>query len=158
MLTKLRLIIEKCATTLAVVLMLSLAFMAFVQVILRNLFAFGLNIVDELMRNGVLWIAFTGAILTTLHSKHISVDILPRLLKGQARSILNWILNLIAGLICLILSWFSIQFIRLEISMRSLISGVIPAWIIEIILPVGFFLLALTFFLRLTEKPRADEE
>jgi len=158
MLTKLRFIIEKCVTALAVVLMLSLAVMAFVQVILRNFFAIGVNLIDELMRNGVLWIAFIGAILTTLHTKHIAVDILPRLLKGRARRILNWILNATAGVICLTLSWFAIQFIRLEISMQSVIGGVVPAWIVEIILPVGFFLLAMTFFLRLPEKLKTNEE
>lgn len=157
MLNKFRLLIEKCVTALAVVLMLSLAVMAFLQVILRNFFAIGLNIVDELMRNGVLWIALVGAVLTTLRSKHISVDILPRILKGKTRLILNWILNLTSGVICLALSWYAWQFVRLEISMKSVIAGVIPAWTIEIILPVGFFLLALTFPLRLIENSQTEK-
>ena len=54
MLNKIRTIIEKFVTALAVVLMLFLVVMAFLQVILRNFFAIGLNVVDELMRNGVL--------------------------------------------------------------------------------------------------------
>ncbi|HPD25171.1 MAG TPA: TRAP transporter small permease subunit [Candidatus Marinimicrobia bacterium] len=152
MLNKIRTIIEKFVSALAVVLMLFLVVMAFLQVILRNFFAIGLNVVDELMRNGVLWIAFCGAALTTLRSKHISIDILPRIVKGKARLVLNWILNLTAAAICLCLSWYAWQFLRLEISMNSMIAGVIPAWIIEIILPVGFFLLALTFLLRLVDK------
>jgi len=158
MLNKFRLITEKIITAMAVFLMLSLAVMAFIQVILRNFFAIGLNAVDELMRNGVLWIAFVGAALTTLRSKHIAIDILPRLLKGKARSLLNWILSLTASLICLVLGWYSVKFIRLEIEMHSTIAGVIPAWIIEIILPVGFFLIALTFLLRMLEKPQASAE
>lgn len=158
MLNKFRLIIEKIITAMAVILMLSLAVMAFAQVILRNFFAIGLNVVDELMRNGVLWIAFVGAALTTLHSKHIAIDILPRLLKGKARLTLNWILNLIAGLICLILGWYAWKFILLEIEMHSRIAGVIPAWIVEIILPVGFLLLALTFFLKILIKSNPESQ
>jgi len=158
MLSKFRLIIEKIITALAVFLMLSLAVMAFIQVILRNFFAIGLNAVDELMRNGVLWIAFIGAALTTLRSRHIAIDILPRLLKGKVRRVLNRILNLTASLICVILGWYAAKFVQLEIDMHSTIAGVIPAWIIEIILPVGFFLLALTFLLRRSDKPQAGAE
>ena len=88
MLNKIRTIIEKFVTALAVVLMLFLVVMAFLQVILRNFFAIGLNVVDELMRNGVLWIAFCGAALTALRSKHISIDILPRIVKGKTRLVL----------------------------------------------------------------------
>ncbi|HPC35974.1 MAG TPA: TRAP transporter small permease [Candidatus Marinimicrobia bacterium] len=157
MLNKIRTIIEKFVSALAVALMLFLVGMAFLQVILRNFFAIGLNVIDELMRNGVLWIAFCGAALTTLRSKHISIDILPRILKGRARRILNWILNLTAAAICFCLSWYAWQFVRLEISMQSMIAGVIPAWIIEIILPVGFFLLALTFPLRLIDESQTPE-
>lgn len=158
MLSKFRFIIEKIITAMAVFLMFSLAVMAFIQVILRNFFAIGLNAVDELMRNGVLWIAFIGAALTTLRSKHIAIDILPRLLKGKASLVLNWILNLTASLICLILGWYAARFVQLEIDMHSTLAGVIPAWIIEIILPVGFFLLALTFLLRLPDKPQTGSE
>jgi len=86
------------------------------------------------------------------------LSLLPRLLKGKARLALNRILNLTAGLICLILGWYAWKFILLEIEMHSQIAGVIPAWIVEIILPVGFLLLALTFFLKILLKSNPETQ
>jgi C4-dicarboxylate transporter DctQ subunit len=157
MVPKIRQIIEKITTGLAVFLILSLVLLSFTQVILRNFFAIGFNAVDELMRNGVLWIAFIGAVLTTLRGKHISIDILLRFLPAAKKRILEWILAVVSSLICLVLMWFGIKFLQLEIEMESLIAGVIPAWTIEIIIPFGFFLLALSFPLRIIDNDQDRE-
>lgn len=151
MVHKIHTILEKTATGMAVFLLLSLVVLSFIQVVLRNLFSMGLNLVEEFMRNGVLWIAFVGAVLTTLRGKHISIDILPRLLKSTSKKILLWILSVLASIICLVLSWLAISFIRLEIETGSTIGGVFPAWIIELIIPIGFILLALSFPLKMLE-------
>lgn len=151
MVHKLRIIIEKFAGGLAVFLMLALVILSFTQVVLRNFFSIGFSAVEEMMRNGVLWIAFVGATLTTLRGKHISIDILPRILKNKNKRILEWFLTIIASIICLIMMWYGIQFIILEIEMDSVIAGFCPAWIIEIIIPFGFLLLALSFPLRLLD-------
>ncbi|MDO9547850.1 MAG: hypothetical protein Q7J65_02665, partial [Candidatus Marinimicrobia bacterium] len=66
MVHKFRLFIEKITTWLAVFLMLMLVLLSFSQVVLRNFFSTGFNAFEELMRNAVLWIAFVGAVLTTL--------------------------------------------------------------------------------------------
>jgi TRAP-type C4-dicarboxylate transport system permease small subunit len=123
--------------------------MAFSQVIMRNFFGIGINALEEIMRNSVLWIALIGGILTTLRGKHIAIDIVSRILPNRFRPIHNAILNIFASLVCLVLTWLSIQFLQLEIEMGSKIARIIPAWIIEIILPVGFFLLAISFFLKI---------
>ncbi len=110
------------------------------------------------MRNGVLWIAFIGAVLTTLRGKHISIDILPRFLSGARKRGLEWILAISSSVICLFLMWLGINFLKLEIEMESVIAGVIPAWIVEIIIPLGFFLLAVSFPLRVLDKKHDDPE
>ncbi len=158
MVHKIRLIIEKVTGWMAVSLMLFLVVLAFIQVILRNFFSVGVNAFDELMRNAVLWIAFVGASLTTLRGKHISIDILPRFTKGKIKAILDWLLALTASLISLFLAWLGIRFLSLEIEMGSVIAGIIPAWIIEMIIPVGFFLLALCFPLRILDRQNDEHE
>lgn len=139
---------------MAVVLMLSLVIASFLQVILRNFFSIGFGAVEELMRNDVLWITFVGAVLTTMGGRHISIDILPRYLKEKPKRILNWILAISASVICLILAWYSVQFVRLDIEMKSIIAGFCPEWIFETIIPVGFFLLAISFPIRQLDEGR----
>jgi len=138
--------------------MLLLVVLSFSQVVLRNFFATGFNAFEELMRNAVLWIAFIGATLTTLRGKHISIDILPRVAKGRFKIILNWALSITASLICFYMSWLGLQFLKLEIDLASVIAGSIPAWIIEIIIPVGFLLLAITFPLRVLDSQNDEKE
>jgi len=154
MIAKIRKTIDFFLTGTAIFLMLSLVLFSFLQVVLRNFFAISLNVADEFMRNGVLWIAFVGAVLTTLRGKHISIDILPRYVKGKRKIYLDWTLTISAALICLVMTWYSVRFIILEIEMKSVIAGFCPAWIIESIIPVGFFLLAISFPLRLLDKSR----
>ena len=158
MVHKIRLIIEKVTTIIAVFLMLALVILSFSQVILRNFFSTGFNAFEELMRNAVLWIAFIGAVLTTLRGKHISIDILPRLIKGKMKTVLEWFLAIIASLICLFMAWLGFQFLELEIELESMIAGFIPAWTIEIIIPLGFLLLALTFPLRVLDSQHNEQE
>jgi len=154
MIAKIRKIIDIFLTGMAVFLMLSLIVFSFIQVMLRNLFGISMNSADEFMRNGVLWIAFIGAVLTTLRGKHISIDILPRLVTGKGKKILDWTLTISAAMICLVMTFYSVKFIILEIEMKSVIAGFCPAWLIESIIPVGFFLLAISFPLRSLDKSR----
>ncbi len=149
--SRIRKIVENTATGLAVFLMLSLILLSFLQVILRNFFSMAFSTVETLIRHEVLWIAFIGAALTTLRGRHISIDILPRYLKGKVKLILQWIISLSATVICLVLCWYSILFIQMEIEFGTKIGDLIPAWIVQIILPLGFLLLALSFPLRTLE-------
>jgi hypothetical protein len=50
------------------------------------------------------------------------------------------------------------RFLTLEIELESVIAGVIPAWIIEIIIPIGFFLLAFCFPLRILDRKNDEQE
>ncbi len=152
MVHKIRIAIEKITTAMAVFLMLSLVILAFLQVVLRNFFSIGFSAVEEFMRNGVLWIALIGAVLTTLRGKHISVDILLRYLSPTPKKIVNWIITIFASFMCIIMTWYSILFIKLEIESGSVIGGFCPAWIIEIILPIGFLLLAISFPIKILDS------
>ena len=157
MVHKLRLAIEKITAGMAVFLMLALVTLSFLQVVLRNLFSLGFNIVEEFMRNGVLWIGFIGAILTTLRAKHISIDILPRFVRGRGKRILNWILSVCASLICLLMSYYAWQFVKMEIGTGAVIGKAFPAWIVEGIIPLGFLMLAIVFPLRTLDDKGEDQ-
>jgi len=153
-LLKIKKIVNLLITALAIILLSTIVLFTFAQVILRNFFKIHLTEIENIVRSEVLWIAFIGAVLTSLQGRHISIDILPRYLKGKAKKILLVILDLSAMTICLILAWYSIKFIQLEISLGTTVGMSIPAWIPELILPVGFFLLAISFPLKLVDEEK----
>lgn len=145
-------ILDKVCTILATFLLLSLMLLSFTQIILRNFFSIGSDFVETFVRHEVLWITFSGAVLTTIHGKHISIDILPRYLYGRKRltleKILLRIIYLSASLISILLFSLSISFIGMEIERGALIDGFLPAWTLESIIPIGFFLLSISSILK----------
>jgi len=157
-LRKIQDIVELIITGVAIFLMATIVLLTFLQIIFRNFLAVSFTQIGEIVRSEILWIAFVGAILTTLQGKHISIDVLPRYLSGKMQDVLKKILNAAAAIICLILFWYSISFIKLEMTMGTTTGPGIPAWILELILPIGFLLLALSFvlnfFLEKTSKER----
>jgi TRAP-type C4-dicarboxylate transport system permease small subunit len=131
------------------VLFLSLMIgIAFLQVLLRNLFSTGLSWGDPLVRNLVLWIGFIGAALATREGKHINIDILSRWVPFVGKKWIDRVTNLLSSLVCGLLTYGAMKFIRNEtLSGDTTFLGV-PVWVPEIILPVTLAVMTLRFFFR----------
>ena len=128
------------------VLMLSLMiFIAFLQIILRNFLSTGLTWGDPLVRNFVLWIGFIGAAIATREGKHITIDVTLQWKPSFAKTLIAAITHLFSLLICGLLTFGALKFIKNEIQMRTITFGEIPSWIPEIILPVTFGLMTFRF-------------
>jgi len=91
--------ISKLEDWILVVIVLFMVFMAFLQVILRNVFDYGVIWGDILLRQLVLWVGFIGASLATKNDKHINIDALRRLHKGLSRRIINLIVSLVSAFV-----------------------------------------------------------
>jgi TRAP-type C4-dicarboxylate transport system permease small subunit len=119
------------------------------QIILRNFFATGFVWGDSLLRNLVLWISFLGAARATAEDKHIRIDLLPRLLPGSAKAVLNLLVDSISFLVCLALLYAAFNFIGYEKMEGSFVFNQIPLWWLEIVFPLSFALMAVRFGLRI---------
>jgi len=123
-------------------------FVAFLQIVLRNVFSTGLGWGDSFLRNLVLWIGFIGATLATKEGKHINIDIVSRWLPSLGRNIVSLITHLFSFSVCCLLTYAALKFVKNEFQMgdRTLLN--IPVWIPEIILPMTFVLMTFRFGLR----------
>ncbi|MEK6755697.1 MAG: TRAP transporter small permease [Bacteroidota bacterium] len=122
--------------------------LAFLQVILRNVFSSGIMWADILLRHLVLWIGFLGAALATSRKRHINIDALTRFLPTKPRHAVGVLTDLFAAGICYLLFRSSITFVQNEIAEKTTIYADIPAWCGEIIIPIGFGLLVVHFVIR----------
>lgn len=140
--------IAKVEQTLIVTFLSFMIFVAFLQIVLRNVFSTGLDWGDSFLRNLVLWIGFIGATLATKEGKHINIDIISRWLPSLGRNIVTLITHLFSFSVCCLLTYAALKFIRNEVQMgnRTLLN--IPAWIPEMILPMTFSLMTFRFGLR----------
>jgi TRAP-type C4-dicarboxylate transport system permease small subunit len=140
--------IAKVEQTLIITFLSLMIFVAFLQIVLRNVFSTGLDWGDSFLRNLVLWIGFIGATLATKEGKHINIDIISRWLPSLGRNIVMLITHLFSFSVCCLLTYAALKFIGNEVQMgnRTLLN--IPAWIPEMILPTTFVLMTFRFGLR----------
>ena len=140
--------IARVEETLLVSFLGFIIIIAFLQIVLRNLFSTGLDWGDTLLRNLVLWIGFIGATLATKDGKHINIDVVSRGLSPVGKNLVTGITHLFAFAVCCALTYATLKFIRNEMQMGQKTFLNIPAWIPEMILPMTFSLMTFRFGLR----------
>ena len=130
-----------------VIILTTMILLAASQIVLRNFFGFGFIWADELLRMLVLWIAVAGAVAASRTDKHINIAVLDRFLPGKIRSSVKVVVDLFTAGICLIITWYSIDFVRTSHEYGDLLLGKVPAWILQLVLPIGFGLIAWRYLL-----------
>ena len=146
--------LTKAEETVLIALLSVMVVMAFLQVVLRNLFSSGIFWADILLRHLLLWLGFLGAAIATSENRHINIDALRRFLSPKVRSSVEVLTDLFAAGICYLLAKASWTFVQGEMADHRTVFENIPAWYAEIILPVGFGLLVVHFLIRAILRTR----
>jgi len=141
-------VIDRVEQTLLVTFLGFMILLAFLQIVLRNFFFTGLDWGDSLLRNLVLWIGFIGATLATREGKHINIDVVSRYLPSLGKNVITLLIHLFSFIICCLLTYAALKFIKNEVQMENMTFLNIPAWIPEMILPMTFGLMTFRFGLR----------
>lgn len=141
-------ILTKVARGLVVIVLFSMIGLSFVQIILRNFFDSGIGWADVTVRHLVLWIAFLGAILASIEERHISLDLFSRLLPERAKRFSGAFIHFISSVVCVFFTVAAYKFVASERMMGEMLFAGIPVWWAQAIIPSGFALLAIIFFLR----------
>ena len=142
-------LISKVEEWLLISITIFMIILAFLQVVLRNVLDQGILWADPLLRHLVLWVGFIGASLATKDGKHISIDVFGRLLKGKWKEISAIIINAFACFITLYLAEAAWRFVMEEKEFGTMVFGETPAWYFQIIIPIGFALIALRLFIQI---------
>jgi TRAP-type C4-dicarboxylate transport system permease small subunit len=112
------------------------------QIVLRNLWGGGLDWADEALRLLVLWVAMLGAVAASREQRHVSIDALSRYLPRGAHPWTALLVEAFTAVVCLVLAWFSWLFVAdSKLAEDMVLGGKVPAWTVQAILPVGFFLM-----------------
>ena len=129
-------------TSLLLFLFSLLLGLASLQIVLRNGFSAGVPWADELVRLLVLWLAVMGALAAARDSKHIAIGVLTRLLSVVWRRVAAIAVNAFAAIVSGAFAWQSWRFVGDSRDFGDVLLGGWPAWMLQIILPVGFALMA----------------
>lgn len=115
------------------------------QIILRNFFDSGYVWGESLLRILVLWLGLVGAILASRKGKQISIDVLSQFIPDNYKNFIRKLNFLFAALICLIISYYSMKFVNLEYQDGTIAFEMVPAWLTESIIPLGFFIMGIRY-------------
>ena len=139
--------LHRAEDALLVFLLSSMIFIAALQILLRNFFDAGIVWADPLLRVGVLWLGMIGATVATRHNKHIRIDLLSKLFDRNTHRLIQSVVGQISAWTCLVIAWFGMHWIRLDFEDGFTAFAGIPAWMLEIIIPVAFGLIGLRYFI-----------
>jgi TRAP-type C4-dicarboxylate transport system permease small subunit len=141
---------------LALVVILSgMILLASGQILLRNVFSGGFAWADEALRLMVLWIAMIGAVVASREDRHISIDLLARVLPDVINRWTIALVNAFTASVSFALAWFSWEFVSDSRLYGDQLLNDLPAWLFQSILPVAFFLIGYRYSIWFLRRARS---
>ncbi|MDE0322386.1 MAG: TRAP transporter small permease [Candidatus Poribacteria bacterium] len=142
---------------LIVAMMLGLAIL---KIVMRYVFNASLLWSDMMLQHLTLWLCFFGAALATCERRHISIDVLSRILPKKITRWTNLVVDCVALIVVAILAYYGFIFLQDEKSSEAVLIGSVPLWWAKAIIPYGFVLIGIHFALQIgihlvgTRSPR----
>jgi TRAP-type C4-dicarboxylate transport system permease small subunit len=165
LITKLDRALAKGEEVLLALLLVGMVLLAALQVLLRNIWDTGIDWADITLQNVTVLVGLLGAAVATSEGRHLNIDILSRVLRGRARTVLKLLIGLFAISICAMLTrggWSTYR-VNYEPWLENIpegwsvaknlkvqfLEGSIPQWLSLLFLPLGFAVIGFHFLLRL---------
>jgi len=147
--------IGRLIENLALVVILSgMILLASGQILLRNVFSGGFAWADEALRLMVLWVAMLGAVVASREDRHISIDVLARVLPDVIKRWTIALVNAFTAAVSFTLAWFSWEFVAESRMYEDQLLNDLPAWLFQSILPVAFFLIGYRYSIWFLRRAR----
>jgi C4-dicarboxylate transporter DctQ subunit len=154
--------IHRGEDALLVIILLVMIVLAGVDIIARLLFGGGISWVPPFLRVLVLWLGLLGALLATRSREHIAIDLASRLGGPALKRVLAIVTTVFAAGVCGLIAWHSSLFVQLAYEFGDVAFNRVPAWPLQLIIPISFGLMAIRFGLQaglaaLDKLPEADQ-
>jgi len=132
---------------LLALLLTAMILLATSQILLRNLWDYGLSWGDPTLRLMVLWVTLLGAMAATRDNNHIRIDLLTRYLPDTTGRIARRLTDGFTALVCALLAWHAARFVGFEYQDGNRFLDLLPIWPFQLVMPIGFAIIALRLLL-----------
>lgn len=136
-----RLVEDAILVTLLMIMILLAGF----DILARSLFGGGVVWIPPILKIMVLWVGLLGALLATRTREHIAIDIVGRLAPFTLRQFLLVITSLFSAVVCLLIAWYSQEFVHFSKEFGDIAFARVPAWPLQIIIPISFLIMGIRF-------------
>ncbi len=113
------------------------------QIVARNFFDSGFAWGDPMLRVLVLWVGLFGAMAATRDEQHISIEVISRFLSPKYQRFTTTLNSLFTAIVCAVISWYAARFVYMEWQDGMMVFDPVPAWLAELIIPIGFGVIAI---------------
>lgn len=138
--------IETGLLCLVIAMMLGLAIL---KIVMRYIFSASLLWSDMMLQHLTLWLCFLGAAVATCERRHISIDVLSRILPEKITRWTNLIIDCITLIVVGILAYYSFVFLHDEQLSDAVLIGNVPLWWAKTIIPYGFVVIGIHVVLQI---------
>lgn len=149
--------LRQVESALLVALLGAMIGVAVYQVLARNLFGAGLTWGDPMVRVALLWVTMVGGMVASASDQHIRIDLVARFLKPVTARRLGRVTSAFAAAVCFGLAWVSVTLIVWDYRDGTTGFGPVPAWVCELVIPVGAAVMGLRYLLRSVAVHRPAE-
>lgn len=126
--------------------LLTISGIVFANVIARYFFQTSFAWSEELARYIVVWVTFFGISSCARYGAHVSVDLLPNLLKGNVKLVHQLAICLVSACLSVYMTFISIDFTMMQFKGgNTSIAIAIPIWLIYLSTNVGFGLMSYVY-------------
>ncbi len=138
--------------TLAIVIFAAMAILPLFEAIARLFNILSIPASQVLVQHFTLWIGFLGAVLAARQNKLLALTKIPIFSKDKEFHFGKWIAKVTTFLVLVALAWGSWELVKVEIQYPIDIAPNIPRWFAQLIMPIGFILMAFQVYSNSYEK------
>ncbi len=119
--------------------------MALAKLLLERFGAVQVGWADEIMSALLLWLVMVGSAVAAGQLEHFRVRAIESLLSARRVTVIRRVVFLAAALVSLVLVWYGLQAVLLEVEFRQVAFGRVPVWAVQMIVPAGFAVMGARF-------------
>lgn len=137
---------------LAVFVLLAMASLPLLEIVIRRFYTPGIPGSAIWVQHLVLWTGFLGAALASRRGELLALTAGVSLLSGRARTLAQILTTGVSFAICMTLAYGALELVRVEREGGRLLALDLPVWVVQLIMPAGFTLIAFRMLLRLEAR------
>lgn len=123
------------------ILLAIMIFLAFLQVVMRDIFNEGIPWADSVVRLLVLWVGFLGAARATKLDQNLTVEVLTKYMPDRMKHMAAAVVKIFAGIVCFFLLCASVRYLYTESTTGQKFLHLFPEWYTLLIIPITFILI-----------------
>ena len=130
----------------------AMAVLPLAEIFLRTTFRFGISGSGTVVQHLTLVVGMLGAAVAARENRLLTLSTGASLLSGKPRAAAQVFSGAVAVAVTALLAYASYQFLVTERQAGEILTGKIPTWAVEIVLPLGFALVALRLLLHASDS------